>query len=260
MFDSDPTEFATRGQRGIDVFVRLDDPSQKRARFRCIATIKGAPDTPTVADYEPQEGRNAKRLIALACDLLDDKTLAQPFALGDRSTWPNAADTDNPVAMFLHLEFFRAWQVADMASGRLLRAVTQTPAVLPTGQGQLAGAIAPVLDFNHASRGVALAQRIVPLLQSQIDAAQFRDDPVGSTGYALRMLGDLCLRAEDFEQALACFELAICAGDNPYRRRKAIEAAAAARNQSQIDAHLTAYGARWAIPEDLAQFASEVPS
>jgi len=256
MFDSDPIEFAIRGERGIDIFVRLDDASQKRARFRCIATITGTPETFDVADFEPHEGRDEKRLIALGNKFLGDQILAHPFALGDIATWPSVADADNPVAVFLHLEFFRAWQVADMASRRLLTALAQGSASLPMAQGQLAGAIAPVLDFNQVSRGVALTRLLAPMLQAMMTNPQYRDDPAGSTGFALRMLGDLCLRADEFAQALTCFELAVVAGDNPHRRRKVIEAAMAAGNHARADQHLKAYSARWHLPDDLAKLAS----
>ncbi|MCB1405282.1 MAG: hypothetical protein KDK01_03245 [Rhodobacteraceae bacterium] len=269
MFESDPTDFAIQGERGIDLFLRLDAPGHKRARFRCIATLldggdaaAGHRDAPSalLIDHDPQAKRPAAALLARVAALRDDPLLAQDFTLGDTRGWPRAARVGNPLTLFLYHEFFRAWQVADMTGHRFEAALRRDPDGLPRDGAQLAASIVPVFDFNHLSRGIALARMIEPGLKARIAAPGFADDRAGSTGYALRMLGDLCLRAEVPDLALACFETAIAAGDNPFRRRKAIEAALRLSDPERLAAHLAAYRARWPLPKDLAHLTEGAPS
>jgi hypothetical protein len=89
-------------------------------------------------------------------------------------------------------------------------------------------------------------------MATRISAPTWRESKGSSTGYAMRMLGDLCLRAGDPGAALRCFETGVVAGDNPHRRRKAIEAAHLAGDIATRDAHLTAFREKWALPADLA--------
>ena len=249
MFDDDLPEIAVHGERGIDLFQRLDDAGQRRASFRCIATL--APDG-VLADHAPEARRDPARLRALAEGLARDPVTA-PFSLGDAPGWPRAASAGgDPVRLFLYLDFFRAWQVADLAGNRLETQLARDPGLLPVEPGQIAGIVAPVFDFNRLARGQRLAAALVPLLAQRIATPEFRDDRHGGTGYALRMLGDLCLRADDPRLALACFETAVNAGDNPFRRRKAIEAARAAGDTDAAARHRAGYAARWVLPPDLA--------
>lgn len=245
MFDDLP-EFAVRGETGIDIFLRLDTTVERRSRFRCVATVAGA----RVIDHAPEDRRDAASLRALAQGLADDP-LGRPLTLADVGTWPAAGQGGDPIRVFLRLDFFRAWQVAEIAADRLQRQIAADPAALPPEPGKLAGSVAPLLEFNRVRRGIVLAGLALPLLQRRLAAPGFTDDAGGSTGYALRMLGDLCLRGGEAALALACYETAILAGDNPFRRRRAIEAAVVLGDTLAAERNRAAYAARWPLPADL---------
>lgn len=251
MFDADTSEFALYGDGRIDVFLRVDDPARKRARFRCIAMIKGDGDTASVIDFEPHLGRDTEALAVRARRQLSDPVLGHSFALNDMRQWPEAAQARDPIEVFLYHEFFRAWQVADLAGQRFQARLASHSGSAPLDTGQFTGAIASIFDYNRLDRGVAIARLLQPNLHARIQQPGFHDDTAGSTGYALRMLGDLCLRADDPILGLACFETALAAGENPFRRRKAIEAAAAAHDPSRLEHHLQAFEAQWPLPADL---------
>lgn len=246
MLDAEIPEFPVQGETGIDLFQRLEDPSQRRARFRCTATVRDG----TVIDHQPERRRPAARLRALA----DSLPRALPsLSLTDSRTWADLTlAARDPLALFLYLEFFRAWQVAEIAARRFEAQLDRAPDTVPAAPGALTGAIAPLYDLNRTGRGMALTRRLLPLLSRVVSAPGFRDDRAGGTGYALRMLGDLCLRGGDARLALGCFETALGAGDNPFRRRKAIEAARAAADAEAVARHRAAYAARWPLPADLA--------
>lgn len=245
MFDDLP-EFAIKGECGIDIFVRLDTPGERRSRFRCVATVSGA----RVIDYAPEDRRDPAALLALSRGLADDP-LGRPLSLADAGTWPLAGTGGDPIKVFLHLDFFRAWHVAEIAAERLQRQVAADPSALPLEPGRLAGTVAPLMDFNRLDRGTALARLALPVLQRRLAAPGFADDAGGGTGYTLRMLGDLCLRRGEAALALTCFETAISAGDNPFRRRRAIEAAVALSDGDAAERHRAAYAERWPLPADL---------
>jgi hypothetical protein len=59
------------------------------------------------------------------------------------------------------------------------------------------------------------------------------------------------VRKGEASLALTCFETAIAAGDNPFRRRRAIEAAVAAADTAAAQRHRAAFAARWTLPDDL---------
>ncbi|MBN8293826.1 hypothetical protein JI664_17780 [Rhodobacter sp. NTK016B] len=249
MFEDDPTEVAARGETGIDLFTRITDPNQKRARFRCIATLRAD------GTFEPLDAaakRKERALTALA-QQMDASVFAKPLSFTDPQGWPRAATGGDPLRLFLYLEFFRAWQVADLAATRFEARLARDPASLPPEPGTLASAIAPVLDFNRVTLGLSLARLSQPVLAKRVTAPGFRDDSHGGTGYALRMLGDLCLRGGDAALALSCFETAVDAGDNPFRRRKAIEAARLVGDREAISRHRTGYKLRWQLPADLTE-------
>ena len=249
MFDDPLPEFALRGEAGIDLFARIEDETHRRARFRCVATLG---EDGTLRDHFPEAGRDHAALRAKA-DALATDPLMTPFALADMTHWPKAARLGDPIRLFLYLDFLRAWQVADMAAARFEATLNRAPGTLPQDPGRLPAVIVPILDFNQLARGGRLARALLPLLKAHLAAPGFREPANGGTGYVLRMLGDLCQRGGDTEQALACYETAVDAGDNPFRRRKAIEAARAAGNSEALDRHRTAYAARWPLPADLAQ-------
>jgi len=249
MFDELP-EFAVQGERGIDLFVRLDDPGQRRAQFRCIATLVEGPAG--LIDHAPDERRDLAALTALAQRLASDP-LAQPLSLTDATGWQGLTALNDPIRAFLLLDFLRAWLVADLAASRFQAALGASAQSLTLEPGKLAGAIAPLFDFNRLTRAQAVAGLLLPLLEPRIASPGFRDDGSGSIGYALRMLGDLCLRAANPALALRCFEAAVGAGDNPFRRRRAIEAARVAANREAATRHRSAYAARWRLPNDLAE-------
>ena len=230
MFDTEQTDFAVAGDRGFDLFTRVHDSGQKRAQFRCFAMVSGSDRR--ITGFEPLAGRDPDTLLGLVDAAQGDPLLNCKLALGDTRGWPCAEAGQSPLRLLLYLDFFRAWQVADMAAARLAAQMRTA--------------------FNRLDRGVGLARLMEPILRRRIETPGFADDPPGSTGYALRMLGDLCLRAGEPAQALACFETAVAAGDNPHRRRKAIEAAHAAGLQDRVQAHAAAYAPHGRLPDDLA--------
>ena len=136
MFDDLP-DFAIRGECGTDIFQRLDDPGQRRVRFRCVATVAEG----QVIDHDPGARRDPARLRALAEGLALDP-LARSLSLADPATWPLAARDGDPIRLFLHLDFLRAWQVADLAIDRLIRQIAADPSALPLEPGKLSGAAA----------------------------------------------------------------------------------------------------------------------
>jgi len=250
MFDDDLPDLAVRGETGIDLFRRLQDAGQRRTRFRCLATLETGGE---LTLHAPEARPDAARLTALAQGLAADP-LARPLALTDPAGWPDAAAGGDPIRLFLYLDFLRAWQVADLAGSRLETQLARAgAAALPEEPGRLAGVVAPVFDFNRIARGIRLARAMAPLLAGRIAQPGFRDDRHGGTGYALRMLGDLCLRGGAPALALSCFETAVAAGDNAFRRRKAIEAARAAGDTEAASRHRAGYAARWTLPPDLAE-------
>ena len=251
MNDSDLTWLAVHGEGGVDIFERVEDEGHKRARFRCVAMqVDGR-----LIDFEPHLNRDPQPLLAAVRRLQDTGPLASPFALGDWRGYPRVAGAAAWVVLLYH-DFFRAWQVADLGVQRQIDAVTRAAMASP---GDLVGAVAPLYEFNRLSLARDLAQQWLPDVTRRCAEPGFVDDAAGNTGFALRMLGDLALRGGDAALALACFEGSVLAGDNPFRRRRAIEAAAAAADPAALERHRGAYGARWALPPDLAQLTAGGP-
>lgn len=248
MFDADPSHVAVKTAQGVDLFVRHQDEGQSRARFECLGTLN--PDG-TLTRYAEAEGITDEALRALATPL--DMALG----LGDVTTWPRLSQRADPVRVLLYLDFFRAWQVADMAAARLERDLSGTEARLLTDIGQLPGAIAPLYQFNMTERATALAPILLPALIKRLQQGGIARDRADQAGYGLRMLGDLCLRAGDPAAAQAVFSLSCDLGDNPFRRQKAIEAALAAGAVETARAHAARYAAQWSLPERFADLAPD---
>lgn len=253
MLDDDLPDFALKGERGIDLFHRLEDRTHKRARYRCIATLS---PSGVLQIHAPDMKRDPETLERLALSLTEDP-IADPLSLADPASWPRAAagltGGADPIRLFLYLDFLRAWQVADMGGARLEAQAEARSAQLPLEPNRIGGAIAPVFDFNRIERGIRLTRLLVPLLAPRVTHPQFRDDSFGGTGFALRMLGDLCLRGGEPGLALDCYETAVHAGDNPFRRRKAIEAARLAGDAAALARHRAGYAAQWELPADLSE-------
>lgn len=258
MLDPDMPEFAVRGERGFDVFQRVENPGQKRARFRCVATLTGAGAQDAMQAHEPLATRAPERMRAAVAVLLADARLGQSFALGDSTGWPRAAQGGDPLLLFLYHEFFRAWQVADLAFGRVMAGLRRNPAMLLDAPGRATSSVLPLYEFNRQALAVDLVRVALPAMRARIDTPGWRDERDGGTGYALRMLGDLCLRAGEPAEALRCFEAAVATGENAHRRRRCIEAAHAAGDALAIETHHAAYRARWPLPADLARLQTEV--
>ena len=169
MLDAEIPEFPVQGETGIDLFQRLEDPSQRRARFRCTATVRDG----TVIDHQPERRRPAARLRALADSL---PRALPPLSLTDSRTWADLTlAARDPLALFLYLEFFRAWQVAEIAARRFEAQLDRAPDTVPAAPGALTGAIAPLYDLNRTGRGMALTRRLLPLLSRVVSAPGFRD-------------------------------------------------------------------------------------
>ena len=152
MFDDDIPEFAVQGERGIDVFRRLDDESQRRARYRCIATVAG---DGALHDHAPEARRDPAALREHAARLREDPLLSA-FSLGDPASWPLAAGAADPMRLFLYVDFFRAWQVADLAGARFESRLSRPDGASSIAAADLATGVAPVFDFNRVARGLPL--------------------------------------------------------------------------------------------------------
>lgn len=247
------SELAVRGENGIDLFARIEDRASGRVRYRCVATWTGPGAHASLHIHEPAPGRSAQALVQIALAAAGDPALVCRFSLFDPAGWPEAGTGEDPMRLFLHHEFFRAWQVADMAARRFLARIDAIPDALAAEPDKLTVSVAPLYDFNRLTLGVRAARQVQPVLLERIASDRLPGGASESIGYALRMLGDLCGRAGQHELSLACHETAIRAGDNPFRRRRAIEAAQALGDGPARDAHLAAFQERWALPADLAR-------
>lgn len=275
----DIADFAVRGERGVDIFRRRQDPSSRRARFVCIATAIDAPPAgaappqalpPPPGQEKPAAGRlllchepgarkDAASLWEAVLRFEAQPALHQPFSLGDAQGYPGTEGLRAPLDLFLYIEFFRERQLAAHSLDGFARAL-DADARAPAGldPGELAATLRLTLDYNMIARGAVLWPRIQPLLAARASVRDLPGELQESTGYALRLLGDLRLRAGAAEDALGAFETALKLGDNPFRRRRAIEAAAAARQPDACRRHLAAHVALAPLPADLQALAREV--
>lgn len=254
MLETDLPEFALKGDRGIDLFRRIEDPGQRRVRFECIATAcdPHSGEGRHLKIFDAAAGKQPARLWQAVERYESASALHHLFAFGHPPDYPSMRERSSRLALFQGLEFFRARLVADITITLFEEKLAQDASDALRHGSETVGVIRLLLDFNMLARASALHETVAPLVIARAHAPGFAEDSAQSTGYALRMLGDLALRADRPESALACFEAAIAAGDNPFRRRKAIEAAQAAGDQRACLAHIDAFARKGALPPDLA--------
>lgn len=259
MFADAPVEFAIQGERGIDLFRRQDDTAAKRARFECIGCVLTTPsgtepNGTEVLDFSASAlDTPSPKLAQLAATLADDPVLDAPFRLGDLRSWPSVTQSPDPLRPFLYLEFFRAWQIADIALRRFLTQIETDPNTLPATPHALPQAVTPAFQFNRLELGTRMARLALPVLSARLEQFGNAQDAVLGVGYALRMLGDIALRAADFDLALACFEMSVAYGDNQHRRRKTLETAYLMGDPEIFERLASAFEARWGQAEWLTQ-------
>ncbi len=275
----DIDDFAVRGERGFDLFRRRQDEGSRRPRFTCIASVidttgdpadDPAPATalqppPDQADahqgrllicHEPAARAAAAALWAALARLESQPALQQRFSLAEASSYPGTEGMQAAHELFLYSEFFRERQLAAHAIDSLISALQADPqAAARHDPGELCATLRQVLDFNMIARGAALWPLLLPLLQARAALPALPTALADATGYALRLLGDLRLRAGAAPDALAAFEAALQLGDNPFRRRRAIESALAAGQSDTARRHITAFAAHGALPADLRALA-----
>ncbi len=237
-------DLAVTGDLGTDIFRRVDDRNQRRYRYECIATLVDD-DTRLVA-HSDNAAHHADEIFELAAKLQAAGFLRHRFALGEPASYPRAEDIGAPFALFLYLDFFRMWQIAEQEIARM-------STVLSAGQScdapELSTMLRLLLDFNQIRRAEPLIGLALPRL---LEVAQSgRDDKWQNAGFSLRMVGDLQMRAGQPDAALAAYSAAVSLGDNPHRRGLAIRAADAAGKRDETMRHLDAYIRRWPLTEPL---------
>jgi hypothetical protein len=231
MFGDDMPDLAVRGEGGIDVYIRQNLPDQGRSRFRCVASFRPGAQDPDI--HEPGLVSDPARLTRTLQALDAVPALSDPFRLDDATTYPRIAAFGDPLALFLRVDFLRAWALADLGLSRLRAALDADGAAVLTRQGHLPAQVGLAFDFNRISVGAEIASQVLDAV-ARVDP---RDD---GTAFALRMLGDLCLRGGQAALALRCFEGALAIGDNPHRRARARAAALALGSADALARHCPA--------------------
>lgn len=240
------TEFAVAGDFGTDVFRRVDESNQRRYRYECIATVS---DTDGAVQVYHDHARRHPQTVHKAVDRWREaQFLKHPFALGDPASYPGAVDIGSPLGLFVYVDFFRMWQIADQEICRML-GLAQA-GTLSTGP-EISTVLRLLLDFNRIRHAQPMIVAFLPALKDAALAG--KDDKWQNVGFSLRMIGDLQFRAGLPAEALAAYELALSLGDNPHRRGLAIRAASAAQDRDAVQKHLAAYTERWPLPEVLAE-------
>ncbi|TVS05897.1 MAG: hypothetical protein EA407_01320 [Rhodobacteraceae bacterium] len=239
-------EFALSGERGIDVFRRVEDENHRRHRYECLSTV--IPDSDEVRCFAPYARKFPERMRAAAHAYLESRFLAQRMAFGDPSTYPDSGVSERPIELFLYLDFFRSWQVGEQEIARVERALQQGTSLRPP---EVSGVLRLLLDFNRLRRAAPIMNALWPMLNEA--ASLGAEDQWQNTGFALRMLGDLQRRSGRPERALAAYELSLALGVNAHRCGLAIEAAHEAGDRDAVKRHLATYEERWPLPEQLAE-------
>lgn len=237
-------EFAVAGDMGLDVFRRVDDRNQRRYRYECLATVSGPSDT--VSAYQDHAAQHPDRILAAVARYRDTSFLQQGFALGQPASYPRAEETGSPFTVFLYLDFFRMWQIAEQEIARMTALVPEE-----TGYAgpEISAVLKLLLDFNRLRSAGPLINAFLPQLLAT--AARGKDDKWENAAYALRMIGDLQMRSGQPAAALVAYEASLTLGDNPHRRGLAIRAAHATEDGDATLRHLEAYARQWRLPEPL---------
>jgi hypothetical protein len=211
-------DLAVRGEAGIEVYERQDLPDQRRGRFRCLGAVG-----PDGRAWPYEAGVTPARLVAAAAALPPD---GLALDLADATSFP--APGADPLMLMLRIDFLRARTLAAQVAARFAAALARDAAAAVAEAGPFAAQVAAVYDFNRLAIGAALARAALPALPERMEDGH---------GFALRMLGDLALRGGEARLALACFEAALAAGDNPHRRARARAAAEALGDQAALARH-----------------------
>ncbi|MFN3953129.1 MAG: hypothetical protein ACK4LQ_01660 [Pararhodobacter sp.] len=253
MLESDLPEFIVAGDRGHDLFRRIADEGQRRVRFECLASWQAGDAVPDGQwqIFAPAPGLRARAEAALE-RFRANPALQADFALGDATRYPAPRNPAQRLAVLQYLEFLRARLVAEIAVGLFEDKLARDAALAVRDHAETASTLKLLVDFNLLSRAGPLLPPLSERLCRRVAAPGFVEDTDQLTGFALRLLGDLHLRRDAPSAALACFDAAIRAGDSPFRRRKAIEAARAAGDRDAARRHLDAHARNWALPADLA--------
>lgn len=237
-------DLAVAGDLGTDIFRRVDERNQRRYRYECIATLIDG-DTRLIA-HTDSAADHAETIFALAEKLHAAGFLRLKFALGDPASYPRAEQIGAPFALFLYLDFFRMWQIAEQEISRM-------SAILSAGEScdapEISTMLRLLLDFNQIRRAAPVIDLVLPRLLKIAQSG--RDDKWQNTGFSLRMIGDLQMRAGQPDAALAAYEASISLGDNPHRRGLAIRAADAAGKHAETMRHLAAYTGQWPLTAPL---------
>lgn len=236
------TEFAVAGDFGIDVFRRMDDQNQRRYRYECVATVSDG--EAVVVAHSDYASHHPDRILSAAKRFAQGGFAQATFALGDATGYPRAGAARTTSEIFLYLDFFRLWQIADQEIARMT-ALAQSGAAC--SMPEISAVLRLVLDFNRVRDAQPLIAGFTPQLLAV--ASTGKDDKWQNAGYALRIVGDLQMRAGDPLAALKAYEASILLGDNRYRRGLAIKAAHAAELRDETLLHLDAYQRRWSLPD-----------
>jgi len=244
---NDLGEIAIRGERGIDVFQRVENASERRHHYECIATVLHDGNDAQVLSHHRLARKNSDRMLAAAKRLHESDWLGQAITLDDLRSYPPAR-----LDVFQYLDFMRCWLVADME-------ITRMGAALERGAEiqlrEISSVLRLLLNYNQITRAAFFTDAFLPYL-GQV-AREQRDDRWQNAAYSLRMIGDLYARADRFADALTSYEAAIHLGDNRHRRGLAIEAARAAGKNDALLFHLQAYEAKWPLPPALEEIRQE---
>lgn len=252
MLETDLPELAFAGDRGIDLFRRVEDADQRRVTYECIATAHPSESGQRLEVFIPPACRQPERLWQAVARYQNAPGLHQAFAFGHPPDYPSMRDPATRLALFQCLEFFRTRLVADLTIVRYEEKLAADPQRAVRFYAETTGALKLLLDYNMLDRARPVRETLAPLVIGRVRAPGFVEDGDQATGFSLRLLGDLCLRDDAPAAALACFEAAIAAGDNPFRRRKAIAAAQVLGDTDTCLAHIDSFAQAGRIPPDLA--------